>query len=115
MPVTIFVKPTAGDIAVEWSCEPAALIARLKQLMQDGWRFFPAEQIGQLAGEVAQEGVRVKDRDISDLIQAGLVRVVDVQGGWEARTADAMSAEEAAAADTIAIRGPAARSTRRGG
>jgi hypothetical protein len=77
--------------------------------MQNGWRFFPAEQIGQVVGEVAPEGVRVKDRDISDLVQAGLVRVVDMQRAWEAKTADTMTAEEAAGCDTIAIRGPAAR------
>jgi hypothetical protein len=110
MPVTIFVNPIAGDIAVEWTCEPTALIARLNQLMQNGWRFFPAEQIGQVVGEVAPEGVRIKDRDISDLVKERLVRVVDVQGAWEAKTADAMTAEETAGADTIAIRGPAARS-----
>ena len=115
MPRTIFVNPIAGDIAVEWACEPTASIARLTQLMQGGWRFFPAEHIGRVTGEVGPEGVRTKDRDIVDLISAGLVRAVDVQGSWEARTADAMTAEEAAGCDTIAIRGPSTRSTRRRG
>jgi hypothetical protein len=113
MPFTILVNPTASDIAVEWTCEPTALIARLNQLMQGGWRFFPTERIGQVAGEVAPKGVRIKDRDIADLVAAGLVQVVDMQGSWEARTADALTAEEAAAADTIAIRGPKTRSARR--
>jgi hypothetical protein len=36
-----------------------------------------------------------------------------MQGSWEARTADALTAEEAAYCDTIAIRGPANRSARR--
>jgi len=40
---------------------------------------------------------------------------LDMQGAWEAKTADAMPAEKAAGCDTIGIRGPATRSTRRGG
>jgi hypothetical protein len=109
---TVFVNPTAGDITIEWTCDPSVLIARLNQLIQGGWRFFPAEQIGQVVGEVAPEGVRTKDRDITDLVREGLVRIVDTQGSWETKTADALAAEEAAGCNTIAIRGPATRARR---
>jgi hypothetical protein len=113
MPLTIFVNPTAGDIAVEWTCEPLALIAQLNQLMQNGWRFFPAGQIGQVVREVAPEDVRIKDQYIADLIKAGLVRVIDMQGGWQAKTADPLTAEVGAAMDNIAIRAAPIRSSRR--
>ena len=62
---------------------------------------------------IGAEGTRIKDRDVADLVAAGLARVVDLQGGWEARTADVVTAEEAADNDIIAIRAPASRSTRR--
>jgi hypothetical protein len=84
-----------------------------RSLILAGWRFFPAEQVGHVLGAVAAAGARIKDRDISDFVKERVVRVVDVQGGWEAKTADGMTAEEVAGGDTIAIRGPAARSTRR--
>ena len=73
----------------------------------------PAEQIGRVAGEIAAEGVRVRDRDIADVIMAGLVRLVDIQGGWETKDADPLAAEEAAASNVIAIRAVPTRGARR--
>jgi hypothetical protein len=113
MPITIFVNPISGDIAVEWACDEPVLISRLKQLIQIGFRFLPTEEIGEVAGEVAANDIYGRDRDISDLVEAGLVRVINLHGGWEAKTADPLPAEEAAVTDNIAIRAASIRSSRR--
>ena len=102
MPITVFVSAYAGDVAVEWTCDGPALIGRLRQLIEAGFRFYPVEQIGQVRGEIAPNRT---DREIGELVKAGVARFVDLHGSWETRTADPATAEDAAHSDTVAIRG----------
>lgn len=110
MSITVFVSATAGDVAVEWTCYGPALIGRLRQLIEVGYRFYPVEQIGQVGGEISPKRT---DRDVGELVKAGLGRFVDLHGSWETKTADAVTAEDAARTNTVAIRGPSSRASGR--
>jgi hypothetical protein len=112
----IFMLQHHGDLQIEWSdANQAEIVQAFQSLMDQGVTFFirapegtedsPAVRAIGSVDEIAEhKSVFIKDPDIAKIVEAGFARLASFKTTGEIRTiGTAKTAEEAAAADTVAV------------